>query len=95
MFEPSSVILILGIFLIAGLAKGIIGLGLPTISLALLTIVTNLPTSMALLLVSSLVTNIWQATVGGKFWEILIRLWPLFLTAIFVVWFGVMALSSV
>jgi hypothetical protein len=28
MFEPSSVILILGIFLIAGLAKGIIGLGL-------------------------------------------------------------------
>ena len=95
MFEPSTVIIILGTFLIAGLAKGIIGLGLPTISLALLTIATNLPTSMALLLVPSLVTNIWQATVGGKFWEILIRLWPLFLTATFTVWFGVMALSSV
>ena len=95
MFEPSTVIFILGVFLIAGLAKGIIGLGLPTISLALLTIVTNLPTSMALLLVPSLVTNIWQATVGGKFWEILIRLWPLFLTATFTVWFGVMALSRV
>ena len=50
---------------------------------------------MALLLVPSLVTNIWQATVGGKFWEILIRLWPLFLTATFAVWFGVMVLSSV
>lgn len=95
MFEPSTVIVILGTFLIAGLAKGIIGLGLPTISLALLTIETNLPTSMALLLVPSLVTNIWQASVGGKFWEILIRLWPLFLTATFTVWFGVMALSSV
>ena len=95
MFEPSSVILILGIFLIAGLAKGIIGLGLPTISLALLTIVINLSTSLALLLVTSLVTKFWQATVGGKFWKILIRLWPLFLTAIFVVWFGVMTLSSV
>ena len=95
MFEPSTVIFILGTFLIAGLTKGIIGLGLPTISLALLTIVTNLPTSMALLLVPALVTNIWQATVGGKFWEILIRLWPLFLTATFAVWFVVMVLSSV
>ena len=50
---------------------------------------------MTLLLVPSLVTNIWQATVGGKFWEILIRLWPLFLTATFAVWFVVMVLSSV
>jgi uncharacterized membrane protein YfcA len=50
---------------------------------------------MALLLVPSLVTNIWQATVGGKFWEILIRLWPLFLTTTFAVWFVVMVLSSV
>ena len=49
---------------------------------------------MALLLVPSLVTNIWQATVGGKFWEILIRLWPLFLTATLAVWFVVMVLSS-
>jgi hypothetical protein len=61
MFEPSTVIFILGTFLIAGLTKGIIGLGLPTISLALLTIVTNLPTSMALLLVPS----------GHRGWKIL------------------------
>ena len=67
MFEPSTVIVILGTFLFAGMVKGIIGLGLPTISLALLTIATSLPTSMALLLVPSLVTNVWQAAVGGKF----------------------------
>ena len=95
MFEPSTVIVILGTFLFAGMVKGIIGLGLPTISLALLTIATSLPTSMALLLVPSLVTNIWQAAVGGKFREILTRLWPLFLTAAFTVWFGVLVLSSV
>ena len=95
MFEPSTVIIILGTFLFAGIIKGIIGLGLPTISLALLTIATSLPTSMALLLVPSLVTNIWQAVVGGKFREILTRLWPLFLTASFTVWFGVLVLSSV
>ena len=95
MFEPSTVIIILGTFLFAGIVKGIIGLGLPTISLALLTIATSLPTSMALLLVPSLVTNIWQAAVGGKFREILIRLWPLFLTAAFTIWFGVLVLSSI
>ena len=95
MFEHSTVIAILGTFLFAGMVKGIIGLGLPTISLALLTIATSLPTSMALLLVPSLVTNIWQAAVGGKFREILIRLWPLFLTAAFTVWFGVLVLSNV
>ena len=95
MFEHSTVIVILGTFLFAGMVKGIIGLGLPTISLALLTIATSLPTSMALLLVPSLVTNIWQAAVGGKFREILIRLWPLFLTAAFTVWFGVLVLSNV
>ena len=95
MFEPTTVIIILGTFLFAGIVKGIIGLGLPTISLALLTIATSLPTSLALLLVPSLVTYIWQAVVGGKFREILTRLWPLFLTAAFTVWFGVLVLSSV
>ena len=95
MFEPTTVIIILGTFLFAGIVKGIIGLGLPTISLALLTIATSLPTSMALLLVPSLVTNIWQAVVGGKFREILTRLCPLFLRAAFTVWFGVLVLSSV
>jgi len=95
MFEPSTVIVILGTFLIAGMVKGIIGLGLPTISLALLTIATSLPASMALLLVPSLVTNIWQAAVGGRLREILNRLWPLFLTAAFTVWFGVIVLSIV
>ena len=74
MFEQSTVFVILGTFLFAGMVKGIIGLGLPTISLALLTIATNLPAAMGLLLVPSLVTNIWQAAVGGKFREIFIRL---------------------
>ena len=76
MFDPSTVIAILGTFLVAGLVKGVIGLGLPSISLAVLTVVTNLPSSMALLLVPSLVTNIWQAVRGGKIRVILIRLWP-------------------
>ena len=79
MFETFIVIVILSTFFLAGLVKGIIGLGLPTISLALLTIATDLPTSMALLLVPSLITNVWQAIGGRHGYVIILRLWPFFL----------------
>ena len=41
--------LIASSFLLAGFVKGIVGLGLPTISLALLTALLDLPTAMAVL----------------------------------------------
>ena len=54
-------ILVFSTFLLAGMIKGVIGLGLPTVSLAILTVVIGLPQAMALLLVPSLLTNVWQA----------------------------------
>jgi len=53
---------ILLIFLIAGLIKGVAGFGLPTVSIALL---RPLPEAMALMLLPSLATNLWQAFAGG------------------------------
>lgn len=78
-----------GTFLLAGMVKGIIGLGLPTVSLALLTIATDLPTAMALLLVPSFFTNIWQALVGGNVVTIVQRIWPFLTMAAAMVWVGV------
>jgi uncharacterized membrane protein YfcA len=78
-----------GTFLLAGTVKGIIGMGLPTISLALLTIATDLPTAMALLLVPSFFTNIWQALVGGNVVAIVRRIWPFLTMAAATVWVGV------
>ncbi len=78
-----------GTFLLAGTVKGIIGMGLPTISLALLTIATDLPTAMALLLVPSFFTNIWQALVGGNVVAIVRRIWPFLTMAAATVWLGV------
>ncbi|MCP4979535.1 MAG: sulfite exporter TauE/SafE family protein [Gammaproteobacteria bacterium] len=80
-------------FLIAGAVKGVIGLGLPTVSLALLTVVFDLPTAMALLLVPSFATNLWQALVGGNTRAILARLWPFLLAATTTVWIGALALT--
>ncbi len=88
MFEPGFLIIAVATFLLAGAVKGIIGLGLPTVCLSLLTVAADLPTAMALLLVPSFVTNLWQASVGGHGLELLRRLWPFFLTATVGVFLG-------
>jgi hypothetical protein len=55
MFDPSTLFAISATFVIAGGVKGVIGLGLPTVSLGLLTATLDLPTAMALLIAPSLV----------------------------------------
>jgi uncharacterized membrane protein YfcA len=91
----ATTILILATFLLAGTVKGVIGLGLPSVSLALLTVATDLPTAMALLLVPSFVTNLWQALTGGNARLILQRLWPFLLLATVTIWIGASALTRV
>ena len=48
------------VFLLAGLAKGVVGMGLPTISMALLALFMPPVQAAALLVVPSLATNLWQ-----------------------------------
>lgn len=93
--DPVIILAIAGTFLLAGAVKGVIGLGLPTVSLALLTVVLDLPSAMALLLAPSLATNFWQAVTGGNGKAILRRLWPFMLTATATVWLGATALTRV
>lgn len=95
MFDLFTILAVAGTFLIAGAVKGVIGLGLPTVSLALLTVALDLPAAMALLLVPSFVTNVWQAAVGGNVAVILRRLWPFLLMATLTVWLGATALTRV
>jgi len=95
MFETTLVFIIFFTFVLAGFVKGVIGLGLPTVSLALLTVAIDLPSAMALLLVPSLVTNVWQAMVGGNARIIVLRLWPFLVMATITVWFGAIALAHV
>jgi uncharacterized membrane protein YfcA len=67
----------LAVFLIAGTVKGLVGLGLPTITIALTSLVPPLTESIALIALPTIVTNIWQAAVGGRFRYIVRRHWPL------------------
>ena len=65
-----------------------VGLGLPTVSLGLLSLFVDLPTAMALLVMPSLLTNIWQAIVGGEFSSLFRRLWLFLLLAVTMVHVG-------
>ncbi len=95
MFDPAMMILIAATFLLAGAVKGVIGLGLPSVSLGLLAVALDLTTAMALLIVPSLVTNLVQASVGGKARAILKRIWPFLAMATGTVWIGATALTRV
>ena len=88
MWSPESLAIIAATFLLAGGVKGVVGLGLPTISLALLTAAFGLTEGMALMLIPSLVTNAWQGLVGGAFLVILRRLWLMLLIVCIGVWIG-------
>lgn len=72
-----TLVAVAAIFMLAGLVKGVIGLGLPTVAIGLLGLVFTPAQAAALLIIPSLVSNVWQAAVGGHFRELLARLWPL------------------
>jgi uncharacterized membrane protein YfcA len=74
------------IFILAGLVKGSIGMGLPTVGLALLGLFMPPAQAAALMLVPSLVTNVWQAAAGGAFARLSLRMAALLVCIALGVW---------
>ena len=60
-YSLPQLMLILLVFFLAGTVKGVVGLGLPTISMALLSLFMTPAQAAAMLVIPSLVTNLWQA----------------------------------
>lgn len=94
MIDVTLLLLGTAVFLLAGMVKGVIGLGLPTISLGLMTLVLDLPSAMALMVVPSFVTNLWQASVGGHARAVFRRIWPFLAVATATVWIGAQGLAT-
>ena len=63
-YDPITLAWIALVLLVAGTVKGVVGLGLPTITLALLTATLGLKDAMAILLIPSIVTNVFQMEIG-------------------------------
>ena len=87
MFEP-VLLLIAGAFLLAGFIKGVIGLGLPTVSMGLLAVTMPPAHALAIVIVPAIITNIWQTFVGPYLLDIIKRLWPLMIGAVIGIWLG-------
>ena len=85
MFEP-LLILIAAVFLLAGFVKGVIGLGLPTVSMGLLAVTMQPSRALAIVIVPAIITNVWQTFVGPYLRDIIRRLWPLMAGTVVGIW---------
>ena len=92
--DGETALLVGGTFLVAGLVKGMVGVGLPTIALGLLTTVFGITQAIAILLVPAIVTNVAQALAGNATRRIARRFWPMLLPACIGIWFGTSVLAG-
>lgn len=68
-------------FVVAGIAKGAVGMGMPPIAIGLMSFAVPLDSAIAIMIVPTIFSNIWQAIYGGGFRPLLRR-------------FGVMAAAT-
>jgi uncharacterized membrane protein YfcA len=85
MFEP-LLILIAAAFLLAGFVKGVIGLGLPTVSMGLLAVTMPPSRALAIVIAPAIITNIWQTFGGPYLRDIIRRLLPLMAGTVVGIW---------
>lgn len=75
----SLVVAISATFFAAGLVKGVTGMGLPTVAMGVLGSFLSPLAAAGLLLVPSLVTNLWQLLAGPSAASLVRRFWPMML----------------
>lgn len=77
-----QMLVVAGAFIVAGIAKGTLGIGLPPIAIGLMTLAVPLGDALAILTLPTMFTNTFQAFYGRRFFPLLGR-------------FGVMGVASV
>ena len=70
----TSHIFIALVFVLAGMVKGVTGMGLPTVAVALLTLKMSPLEAASLLIVPSSITNAWQLAAGPALYPLWLRM---------------------
>ena len=79
-FEQASIIAaVVGSLIVAGLLKGIIGVGMPVVALPLLSLFIDIKSAAMLLSMPLIFSNLPQALEGGKTGRCLMQLMPVIL----------------
>jgi hypothetical protein len=94
MTSTTLLVFVAAILVLAGFVKGMIGMGLPTVAVGLLGLMMTPSQAAAILIVPSLVTNIWQALAGGHFRSVVARLWPMLIGICIGTWAGAVWMPS-
>jgi uncharacterized protein len=81
MFDLSAprLLAVLATFFLAGIVKGVTGMGLPTVAMGVLGSIMPPVAAASLLLAPSFVTNVWQLFAGPSFIRLAARLWLMML----------------
>ncbi|RIA56639.1 sulfite exporter TauE/SafE family protein [Dichotomicrobium thermohalophilum] len=95
MYDPAELALIAAAFLIAGTVKGVVGMGMPSVSVALLTATLGLTNGLALMVIPTCITNVWQTAYSPNLRAALRRHWLFLSTAVVMVIPGATALTFV
>lgn len=94
MWEPETVALVLAAFFLAGSIKGLLGMGLPLVTLAVLASTLGVRETLSVMLIPGIVSNAWQALAGPSFRPLLRRLWLFLAAACLGIWFGTSILAT-
>ena len=88
------VVLVVLVFFVAGTIKGLIGFGLPTVSIAILAAFLGLIEAMTLMLLPSLITNLFQGLAGKYLIGLIRRYWSMFIFGAVFTWLSSSLLST-
>lgn len=75
--DTTTMLMVFATFTVAGIVKGVTGMGLPTVAMGVLGLFMPPVLAAGLLILPSFVTNIWQLLAGPDFRAIVARLWPM------------------
>ena len=89
MWDAEIVAMVIGAFLLAGFIKGLIGLGLPIVTLACLGSTLGVREALTVFLIPGIATNIYQVLAGPALTPLLRRLWSFLAAAAVGIWIGV------
>ena len=87
--DPWFLLIVTGTFIVAGMLKGAVGVGLPTVAIAVLAATFGLQKAVPIILIPAIVTNLWQGGTGGYFRYVLQRIWAFLLFTTVTIFLGV------
>lgn len=91
-FTASTMIVAFAALALGGFSKGVLGVGLPMVTIPIFSTFAPIPDAVALTYIPLLAANLYQALAGGHFAVAIRRFWPMLAATVVAIPLGVFAL---